>query len=791
MGLGWDPAKDTILIDFIVSLKSASKEKILLSQASMDTLDENLLTPRNLLGVVNGIYDPLGLTAPITARLRVLFRGVFQSNSSIDWDAPILDEKSRALWMELLRMLVSAGKVTFPRSFKPKDVIGNCQIICFFDGSDVAFASAIYLRWVLPDYTVQVSLICAKSRVTPLLRLSTPRSELNGAVLAVRLLLSCLRSLSQSGIVPEQVWFIGDSECTLACLEKVNAAFGEYFGNRVGEITDTLAKIEQLIQSNVHLVHVRSHDNAADRATRLDSKIEDVDMHSEWQSGPTFLKDPPSDWPTNRDFADRKDQLIPQVEILKRFRCLIQATTTTEVFGIAQLIDPYSTNNWDVLVRKTQVLLLIIQKMKRCNSDNTSNLVKEAKHLWFLSAMKETIEAMDAGKLKELDLQDIDGLKVVSGRASAGLQNFLGSNYLPVIMGSTRVAYLIMLHSHNKDHAGRDVTLAMSRHVAWIVNAKRLSKKIVRSCVRCRFMRKQLEGQKMAAIPANLLTPSPPFTNIGIDLIGPITVKSMTNKRSTMKVWVVALICLNCKALALELSPGYSTADFLLAYSSHTSVRGHPLYVHSDRGSQLVAAHKDLSVDHLQYDWDHIAQSTSHNGTVWKFAPAGAQWRNGVAEAFVKKFKLSFYHMYRDTSFNYAELSCAIKRIGNILNDRPVSVQRSNSASTDEDFLRPLTPNMLLTGRNANGPHVEYTEVEDPHLRRSFIEELEAAWWYQYKVQCFDSLIPTRKWLDAKRNMMVGDVVLIQYSSKSIPGTYRLGRVTEVELDEDNLVRTF
>ena len=34
------------------------------------------------------------------------------------------------------------------------------------------------------------------------------------------------------------------------------------------------------------------------------------------------------------------------------------------------------------------------------------------------------------------------------------------------------------------------------------------------------------------------------------------------------------------------------------------------------------------------------------------------------------------------------------------------------------------------------------------------------------------------------------DVVLIQYSSKSAPGTYRLGRVIQVELDEDNLVRT-
>jgi hypothetical protein len=140
-------------------------------------------------------------------------------------------------------------------------------------------------------------------------------------------------------------------------------------------------------------------------------------------------------------------------------------------------------------------------------------------------------------------------------------------------------------------------------------------------------------------------------------------------------------------------------------------------------------------------------------------------------------FSLKRNLFYKDTSFNYAELGSAIERIGNILNDRPVSVQRSNSASTDEDFLRPLTSNMLLTGRNANGPHVENTEVEDPHLRKSFIEELEAAWWYQYKVQCFDSLIPTRKWLNAKRNMMVWDVVLTQYSSKSIPDTYHLGRV--------------
>ena len=40
-----------------------------------------------------------------------------------------------------------------------------------------------------------------------------------------------------------------------------------------------------------------------------------------------------------------------------------------------------------------------------------------------------------------------------------------------------------------------------------------------------------------------------------------------------------------------------------------------------------------------------------------------------------------------------------------------------------------------------------------------------------------------------KRNMMVGDVVLVHYASKSKPGSYRLARVVAVETDKDDLVR--
>ena len=98
---------------------------------------------------------------------------------------------------------------------------------------------------------------------------------------------------------------------------------------------------------------------------------------------------------------------------------------------------------------------------------------------------------------------------------------------------------------------------------------------------------------------------------------------------------------------------------------------------------------------------------------------------------------------------------------------------------------------MLITGRSGSLPPLEREKCEElPEERLSFIEEIERAWWYQYKVQYFDSLVPTQKWMTSQRNICIGDIVLIEYKSKSFPGTYRIGRVKDVTVDSDNLVRT-
>jgi hypothetical protein len=258
--------------------------------------------------------------------------------------------------------------------------------------------------------------------------------------------------------------------------------------------------------------------------------------------------------------------------------------------------------------------------------------------------------------------------------------------------------------------------------------------------------------------------------------------------QGTLKVWAVLVLCLNTRALKIYLAPGYSTADFLLAWTEFESDCGIPRRVHSDRGSQIVSAAGQ--VEGPDYDWEQISRQ-SKGQTAWSFCPSGAQWRNGAIESFVKKFKQSL-ELYKESGFNYAELQSTFKRISSVLNSRPISARYGpRHAECDPDYLEIITPNMLLTARSGvDLPSREYSVDDTPARRLVYMEALQKDWWNRWKIQCFDSLFPTKSWTQKQRGVRVGDIVLISYSDKSKSGTYRLGIVLQVELDDDNLVRT-
>jgi len=65
-----------------------------------------------------------------------------------------------------------------------------------------------------------------------------------------------------------------------------------------------------------------------------------------------------------------------------------------------------------------------------------------------------------------------------------------------------------------------------------------------------------------------------------------------------------------------------------------------------------------------------------------------------------------------------------------VLNNRPLFVLKSRSEYPDADFLSPITPNILITGRNGRrapvDPDVNFDELAEERL--SYIEKLEHAW---------------------------------------------------------------
>ncbi|XP_068739547.1 uncharacterized protein [Montipora capricornis] len=107
-------------------------------------------------------------------------------------------------------------------------------ILCFFsDASEDAFGSCAYARWQMSNGEYDARFIAAKSRVAPLKRLTIPRLELQGAVLASRL---CKTIVDESRFQFEKVILFLDSKIVLAWIRSKAMRFKQFVSVRVGEI---------------------------------------------------------------------------------------------------------------------------------------------------------------------------------------------------------------------------------------------------------------------------------------------------------------------------------------------------------------------------------------------------------------------------------------------------------------------------------------------------------------------------------------------------------------------------
>ena len=176
---------------------------------------------------------------------------------------------------------------------RPANAVGQPDLVIYWDGSDEAMCAATYIVWPTSS-GVSTNLLCAKTRVGPLNRISTPRAEIQAAVISVRLRSAIMK---HTKIDYNAVYHIRDSECTLAMMKKDSVALKEFMGNQVTECLEGSNESEWY--------HTPTHLNISDLGTRRLARVEDLDSQLTWSRGPSYLRLPKDQWDIRRNINSK------------------------------------------------------------------------------------------------------------------------------------------------------------------------------------------------------------------------------------------------------------------------------------------------------------------------------------------------------------------------------------------------------------------------------------------------------------------------------------------------------
>ena len=149
-------------------------------------------------------------------------------------------------------------------------------------------------------------------------------------------------------------------------------------------------------------------------------------------------------------------------------------------------------------------------------------------------------------------------------------------------------------------------------------------------------------------------------------------------------------------AIYVNLSQDYSTQGFLLVLRRFITIRGYPSNLYSDRGTQLVAASKELKEMVRELDIT-VRGFGLMNGLEWHFAPADSPWYNGTAESLIRSVKRCLTNSIRKQVLTFSELQTVLFEVGNLINERPIGRH-----PTDPNDGAYLSPNDLLLGRSTS-----------------------------------------------------------------------------------------
>ncbi|KAK9745989.1 Pao retrotransposon peptidase [Popillia japonica] len=250
-----------------------------------ETLNYNNINKRTILSTIAKLYDPMGLLGPIVIIAKLIIQQIWQLKTS--WDETVPTEISKK-WITFMNDLHHIKQLHIPRKITDFNSYETIEIHGFCDASELAYGACIYIRTTNVNGTHSSHLLCSKSRVAPLKKVSLPRLELCGAVLLSQLVQKVKTSFK---IKFNRTILWTDSTIALAWIQMCPSVCKTFVANRISII--------QKSTPNVTWRHNPGKENPADLISRGKYPSDIID-NLEWWRGPSWLLQNEDAWPEIR-----------------------------------------------------------------------------------------------------------------------------------------------------------------------------------------------------------------------------------------------------------------------------------------------------------------------------------------------------------------------------------------------------------------------------------------------------------------------------------------------------------
>ncbi len=136
-------------------------------------------------------------------------------------------------------------------------------------------------------------------------------------------------------------------------------------------------------------------------------------------------------------------------------------------------------------------------------------------------------------------------------------------------------------------------------------------------------------------------------------------------------------------------------------------LRGVPSRFQSDRGEQLVAASKQISM----WNFNDVMQWAGRKGIEWVLVPTGGQHFNGQAERMIGLIKKQVWRSFNGKKYSHEETVTILQEAAQVINSRPLACNPWAES-------RPPCPEDLTLGRARPGQPAVTLETGQQLTRR-------------------------------------------------------------------------